>query len=1087
MGNSLSGIRDNRSRGSVHEFVTSTVRPESRLSIVSAYFTAAAYGAQRGSLDAIKSARFLFGEPRFLSVADADALSPPAFAITEDGLSLSSQLGTRVEAMQCANWIRSRVEVRSVRRTGLLHGKMIHVHDGAREHALIGSSNFTLRGLGFTNKPNLELNLVVDGDRDRADLLAWFDEAWNDDALTTDVKAEVLARLERLYTHNAPEFIYYKTLFHLFESYLRDRELEDRRGTEALTDSAVWNMLFDFQRDGVRALLGKLDRHGGCILADSVGLGKTLTALAVVKHFESARKRVLVLAPKKLRENWTAYLSNNAELNPLKADGFRYEVLSHTDLSRESGHVGNVDLSTHDWSDYDLVVIDESHNFRNAGGSRYRCLIEKALRPNPKMNVLLLSATPVNNDLLDLKAQLDLVAHDRPDAFQPLGVPNLSGLIGDARRKFAAWAGKGGRDATALMNSLPTGLTTLLDGVSIARSRRHIERHYAASLDLIGRFPTRERPQSIFIEIDRTRAFPSFAQVDASISGLKLALYNPFTYVRDEYKARYDQARYGATGHRPSGFDQANRERYLIAMMKVGFLKRLESSIASFGRTMDRMEARIDTRLADIGRLRDESTTESEPADAEEMDGDDELAGAFEVGRGLRYDLRHMHVERWAADLAHDRELIARLAAQAREITPERDAKLAELKALVAEKVANPSQNRDGSPNRKLILFTAYTDTAAYLYGQLRPFAQGLGIEVGLVAGSRCEATFGRARFQEVLTNFSPRSKKRAAMKGLRQDGEIDLLIATDCISEGQNLQDCDRLVNVDIHWNPVRLIQRFGRIDRIGAVADQVRMVNFWPTADLDRYLSLKDRVEARMALVDLSATGEDNLLAEARTAAEADLHWRDDQLRRLQNEVFDLEDAGEGVALTEFTLDDFRADLLHHVKQHRDRLADAPFGLHAIAPAETAGGRLDPGVIFCLRRRGEADQTSMRIAPLDPFYLVYVREDGSVRNGFASPKTVLSAFQALCLGRDAPIEALCDAFDEETECGAEMEQYSAAAEAAVRSITGDYGTRALSALTGVRGGKLADRAAQPKGAEDFELVTWLIVRPGANAKQEA
>lgn len=1080
MTKSLSGIRDNRSRGSVHEFVTSKIRPASKLSIVSAYFTAAAYGAQRETLDSIASARFLFGEPRFLSIADADALSPPAFAITEAGLSLVDQLRTRADAVQCARWIMDRVQVRSVRRGGLLHGKMIHVHDGAREHALIGSSNFTLRGLGFTDTPNLELNLVVDGDRDRADLLAWFDEAWNDDALTVDVKAEVLSRLERLYSHNAPEFIYYKTLFHLFESYLRDQELEDRKGSAALTDSAVWQMLFDFQQDGVRAILGKLEKHEGCILADSVGLGKTLSALAVIRYFEAARKRVLVLAPKKLRENWTAYLSNNAELNQLKDDAFRYDVLSHTDLSRDAGQVGNIDLATHDWSDYDLIVIDESHNFRNAGGSRYRRLVDKALRPGVRTKVLLLSATPVNNDLADLKAQLDLIAQDRPGAFQALGVPNLPAVIGDARRKFAAWAGRGGRDATALMNALPASLTTLLDGVSIARSRRHIERHYAASLDRIGRFPSRERPQSIFVEIDRTRTFPSFDEVDAAISRLKLALYNPIMYVRAEHKARYDEA-----GRRPSGFNQANRERYLIAMMKIGFLKRLESSISSFGRTMDRMEARIEARLADIERLSEGALGSGDAVDAEELDGDDELAAAFEVGRGLRYDLRHMDLDRWATDLTHDRELVARLAAQARDISPERDAKLAQLKALVADKVANPTQNRDGSANRKLILFTAYTDTAAYLYDQLGPFANGLGIDVGLVAGDRCQATYGRARFQDVLANFSPRSKRRSAIRGSGQAGEIDLLIATDCISEGQNLQDCDRLVNVDIHWNPVRLIQRFGRIDRIGSVAESIRMINFWPTADLDRYLSLKDRVEARMALADLSATGEDNLLAEARTAAEVDLHWRDDQLRRLQDEVFDLEDSGEGVGLTEFTLDDFRADLLHHIKQHRDALAAAPFGIHAVAPAEVGGGRLDPGAIFCLRRRGALDPRSVQVAPLDPFYLVYVRDDGSVRHGFAQPKTVLSAFQALCVGQSAPVEALCDAFDLETEQGARMDRYSELIMAAVRSVTGDYSARALSALTALRGGKLADQAVQPKGDGDFELVTWLVVRSGGSGKQ--
>ncbi|EHK53561.1 ATP-dependent helicase HEPA [Mesorhizobium alhagi CCNWXJ12-2] len=1048
----------------------------SRLSIVSAYFTSATYGRLSATLEPIHSMRFLFGEPRFLSSIESEYLNPPAFTLNEDNLALTEQLRQRSAARSCSDWIRSKVDVRSIRRAGLLHGKMIHVHDGAREHAMVGSSNFTLKGLGLIERPNIELNLVVDGDRDRKDLLSWFDEIWADEALTVDVKDEVLRHLEQMYRHSSPEFIYQKTLFHLFEEFLDDQAIEEERlGSIAFSDTAIWHMLYRFQRDGVRAVLGKLDRHGGCILADSVGLGKTLTALAVIKYHESRNQRVLVLCPKKLRENWTEYLAgNNSDLNPLRDDKFNYTVLSHTDLTRERGHVGDIDLSRINWAAYDLVVIDESHAFRNAAGSRYQRLIDEVVRAGVPTRVLMLSATPVNNDLADLKAQLGLIAKGKSDAFRSLGAPNLSSLIGDARRRFAEWTKSGERDAAALMARLPPALTTLLDGVSIARSRRHIERHYADTLDEIGRFPARLPPLSRFPGVDLVGSFPTFDEIDREIGQLNLALYNPFAFVLLEYRERYNER-----DRRTAGFDQANREKYLIAMMKIGFLKRLESSVSSFGHTMERIVGRIDRRLAEIEAFRDSrpaiSALETEFDD--EMEGDEDLASAFEVGGRLKYDLRHIQTDVWEAALRQDRERVAQLAATAAEVGPERDAKLAQLKELVSAKAWNPTINRDGARNRKVILFTAFSDTARYLYRELEPLARSHGMHSGLVTGSGCQATVGKARFQDVLANFAPRSKKRAAMRGM-PEAEIDLLIATDCISEGQNLQDADLLVNVDIHWNPVRLIQRFGRIDRIGSQTDTVQMVNFWPTEDLNRYLNLKDRVEARMALVDLSATGEDNLLAEARDAAEGEFHWRDEQLRRLQTEVFDLEEAGEGVSLTEFTLDEFRADLLAYARKNADQLRDAPLGLHALTPVQVEGGRFEPGVIFCLRRKGEAGEANVN--PLEPFYLVYVRDDGSIRHGFSQPKSILTALEALCSGRSKPFEALCDAFDDETEHGAKLERYDRLSANAVADIGRAYAARAAAGLAMGRGGKLDDSGAQARIESEYELITWLIVRPG-------
>lgn len=1086
-----SGIRDNRGRGAAASFLKEKAVAESKLSVVSAYFTTFAYCRLSSTLDEIGELRFLFGEPRFIDSVEGENLCPPAFSLDEDGLTLNDGLRKSGASEQCAKWIREKAEIRSIKRAGLMHGKLYHVHDGKRDHALVGSSNFTLKGLGLTEEPNIELNLIVDSDRDRDDLLAWFNELWTDETLTEDVKDEVLNRLERAYQHNSPEFVYFKTLFHLFNQFLADQTVEEERLNDArFTETAIWKMLFEFQRDGVRALLGKLDRHCGAILADSVGLGKTFIALAAIKWFELRNQRVLVLCPKKLRDNWTEFLvQNNNETNPLIEDRFSYTVLSHTDLTRSSGKVGDINLGTINWGNYDLVVIDESHNFRTASRgrasdngddyrpSRYEKLINDVIRAGFKTKVLMLSATPVNNDLSDLKSQLDLVLASKADAFVDLGISNLSTVIGEARKRFKDWIKGGGKDKDALIGRLPPSLFSLLDGVTIARSRRHVERHYASAMDAIGHFPERNRPISFFSQIDTEGAFPAFADVHDKIDGLRLALYSPLTFVKGEHKHRYD----------PGGnFDQGNRERFLIGIIKSGLLKRLESSVNSFGASMARLCDRIDARLADIEAFRKgQARTLAGVELDEEVEGDEELEEAFEVGGALKYNLAHMDVDRWAEALAEDRARLAGLKEAANAVSPDRDAKLEQLKAIISEKFANPTVNRAGEPNRKVIVFTAFSDTAHYLYQQLMSFAREKDFHAALVTGGgETKATLGKSRYQDILINFAPRAKNRKAMKGQPQDAEIDLLIATDCISEGQNLQDADLLVNFDIHWNPVRLIQRFGRIDRIGSLNDHIQMVNFWPTPDLNHYINLKGRVEARMALVDISATGEDNILADAKEALEADLKWRDKQLLRLKDEVFDLEEEREGVTLAEFSLEDFRADLLHFSKQHQTALEAAPMGISALVPPNGEGTNFDPGVIFCLKRRGKPTGKSQKaVGGLDPFFLVYVRDDGTIRHGYAAPKTILDAMRALCLSRTEPIAALCEAFDAETGKGEHMEAYDALAISAVNSIRANYATRALGALAATKGGKLADADSQPRSEGDFELITWLVIRADRDA----
>jgi hypothetical protein len=722
---------------------------------------------------------------------------------------------------------------------------MYHIAHNGTENAIMGSSNFTVRGLGLGTKyNNIELNLEVDSKRDTRDLKAWFDELWNDAELIEDVKQDVLLYLEQLYQNNTPEFIYYKTLFHIFETFLDDLEKSDILSEQLhLFDTEIWKALFEFQKDGVKAAINKIRRYNGCIIADSVGLGKTFEALAVIKYFELRNEKVLVLCPKKLRENWTVYLAqNNSDINPLVKDRFSYTVLSHTDLSRDSGWSGDINLETINWGNYDLVVIDESHNFRNnikskrdeSGNlirkSRYERLMDDIIKRGVKTKVLLLSATPVNNDLKDLRNQLYLIAEGGDAAFgESLGIASLRDTLADAQGKFTKWAKKSrDRKTSELLEELSSAFFKPLDELTIARSRKHIQKYYKDAIAQLGGFPERLKPISVFPEIDLKGEFMSYEQLNSEISKYQLSLFNPSKYVLLPYRSVYENK-----GVR--NFKQSDRERCLIGMMKVNFLKRLESSIHSFALTMDRTIKKIEdleTKIKNFKQLQqsrdaNQTVTFSDWM-IEDLD-DEELQDAVQVGQKLIFQIAHLDVETWLKDLKNDKEQLKKIYNSAQSISVERDAKLAELKELIAEKVKHPTTNKHGQPNRKVLVFTAFADTAVYLYEGLREWATGeLKINLALVTGGSAanKTTFGKNEFNHILTNFSPFAKKRAQIPSMQQDGEIDLLIATDCISEGQNLQDCDYLINYDIHWNPVRIIQRFGRCDRIGSPNHTVQLI---------------------------------------------------------------------------------------------------------------------------------------------------------------------------------------------------------------------------------------------------------------------
>jgi len=1104
-----SAIRDNYSYGTVGDFLKHAISSNSEVSIVSAYFTIYAYHQLKDNLDEIKNLRFLFGDPAFVKSVDPDKINTRGFRIEDDKISipLESRLTQGKVAKECSDWIKAKTEIRSMVKPNFLHGKLYHIRqEGGIEKAIAGSSNFTINGLGLGGSKNIELNLIIDGDRDRQELKSWFDSIWDDQTgLVEDVKDQVLKYLEQLYIENDPEFIYYKTLYHIFENYLDEQKrgglLDERTG---FYDSEIWNKLYDFQRDGVKGAINKILKHNGCIIADSVGLGKTYEALAVIKYFELLNNRVLVVCPKKLTGNWTIYqASQNHALNPLKKDRYNYTVLYHTDMGRESGksNANGIDLENFNWGAYDLVVIDESHNFRGnpmdnvkddgrIKMNRAKWLIEKVIKSGVKTKVLMLSATPVNNTLRDLRNQIAFITEGKEDAlFEACKIKDIGLTLKNAQAQFTSWADPKNRrrNMKGLLERLDSSFFKLLDELTIARSRKHIKSFYR--FDSVSSFPKRNKPYSVYPDIDIQRRFPSYDRINKQILEYRLSVFNPTAYVRPDRQQKYEEI----AGKQVLAFTQSDRENYLIGMMKVNFLKRLESSIESFEISLDRTIRKIESLEQKIIRFQgikipnQEESLDSYTPDEEELEENGDEQDEWQVGKKLKFDLADLELDRWLNDLKKDKDALVDILNNAKAVTPERDAKLKELQKLIENKIRNPIN----TSNKKVIVFTAFADTAQYIYDNIIDWARKeFGLYCSLVCGSYTQTTFGKNDYDSILLNFSPISKKRAKIASATQIGEIDILIATDCISEGQNLQDCDYLINYDIHWNPVRIIQRFGRIDRLESINKTIQLVNFWPTKDLDNYINLKERVEVRMALVDVTATSEDNILntEQIQELISDDLKYRDQQLKKLKDEVLDLEDMDETVSLTDFTLDDFRIELLNFIESNRRRLKDSPLGLYAIVPSpsgeyadrEFTSAEKDiikPGVIFCLAQKANSEGNEA-VNTLNPYFLVYIRDDGTVRYNYTNAKQILEIYRLLCQGRKTPYDKLCELFNEETQNGEKMDKYSDLLKAAVNAIVQIFKKRGNQKLTSDRGALLIPKAKQLNEMEDFELITWLIVR---------
>ena len=1066
----------------VRDDMAQTIKRGSKVSIAAACFSMYAYNELKKQLESVDELRFIFTSPTF--VTEKAEKQKREFYIprlsreqslygTEFEIKLRNEMTQKAIAQECADWIRRKVRFKS-NRTGENMGGFMTVSSPSEEAAYMPFGGFTTVDIGC-ERGNNSYNMVNRMEAPfSTQYIQLFDSLWNDRDKLQDVTDVIIDNITTAYNENSPEFIYFMMLYNVFSEFLDDLS-EDVLPNEAtgFKQSKIWSMLYDFQKDAVLAIINKLEKYNGCILADSVGLGKTFTALAVIKYYENRNKTVLVLCPKKLSENWNTYKDNYVN-NPIASDRLNYDVLFHTDLSRNGGVSNGLDLDRLNWGNYDLVVIDESHNFRNGAGThantqenRYVKLMDKVIRAGVKTKVLMLSATPVNNRFVDLKNQLALAyegnseyINEQLDTKKP-----IEEIFRQAQKAFNAWSKlePEARTTDALLRTLDFDFFEVLDSVTIARSRRHIEKYYDTAE--IGQFPQRLKPISLRSSMTDLNSAINYNQIYEQLMLLTLCIYTPSNYIFPSKLSKYIDL----THNKGNNLTQSGREQGIQRLMSINLLKRLESSVYSFKLTLSRILDLINGTIKAINDFEQYGSADLDMFEASdsEFDMEDSNTDFFTVGKKVKIELADMDYKTWRAELRQDADTLELLTLMIADITPEHDLKLQTLLNLLDDKMRHPIN--DG--NKKVLIFSAFSDTAEYLYDQVSRYMKDkYSLDTAVITGTidgRTTVKGLKATLNNVLTCFSPISKSRdVLMPGSKT--EIDILIATDCISEGQNLQDCDYLVNYDIHWNPVRIIQRFGRIDRIGSRNAYIQLVNFWPDMTLDDYINLKSRVETRMKISVMTSTGDDDLI---NPDEKGDLEYRKAQLKRLQEEVVDIEDMSTGISIMDLGLNEFRLDLLEYIKTHDD-LDKKPKGLHAVVPASEENPE---GVIFVLRNINNSINIDNQNR-IHPFYMVYIGIDGEIVCDYLNPKKLLDTVRLLCRGKKEPVLSLCRKFNEETNDGRNMEEVSSLLNDAINSIIDVKEESDIDSLFSAGG--TSALMSEISGLDDFGLICFLVVK---------
>lgn len=930
--------------------------------------------------------------------------------------------------------------------------------------------DFDCLGLHSDASNNLVLELKDEDNK----YLTLFKDQWNQSKY---LKADIIKNFKDLNRDLPPSLVYKLIIREIFNRINGSLNLKlDKIGLE---DSEIWKLLYKFQRDAVRGAIGKIETYGGCIIADSVGLGKTYEALAIIKYYELKNRNVLVLVPKKLKENWVIYKTNN-KLNNIGKDNLRYDLLNHTDLSRTRGKSGDIDLALINWGTYDLVVIDESHNFRNVptkrrmdGTSRYNRLLNDIIRSGTKTKVLMLSATPVNNKLNDLKNQIAFITEGHDNAFEKYGIKNIANLFSRAQGKFNDWIRNNNPDdirSDDLESVLGSGYFKILDMATIARSRKHIEKYYDNSK--LGKFPNRLPPLTVNSSIDTENNF-TINELYERIGSLKLASYKPINYVKPEKKAFYEE-KYDFKTKKGSTFKQVDRENSLIYLMRINLLKRLESSVDSFRLSVCRLLTSVQEN---INRVNNHSHSENDEVnfieEVESVDIDDPeeplVEELLEVGGKIKVKIQDMNIRSWIKDLEHDIKILRDLQREISDINLHRDAKFQKLKNLITKKFDDPINEG----NKKIIIFTTFTDTAKYIYQNLVEWLHdSQGVYSCLITGSDLNTNFKcKKDLSLYLINFSPKSKNRDQIL-TDNNIEIDVLICTDCISEGQNLQDCDYVINYDIHWNPVRIIQRFGRIDRIGSTNENIQLVNFFPDMDLDNYIDLVQRIKGKMKILTVSAAGEEDVI-DKKSSDMKDLEYRKKQLKELQNQVLNLEDVGGSISITDLTLNDFKMDLdstSDDESKELKKLSSPSFSV-----VKSNSDFIQKGIIFCLKDNSPDNENFLNSNFIYPYFLSYKSLSGSQNIPVTQPKRILDCLRKLCIDAvDVDSKAVSN-FSKCSNGFEDMKVYEKLLKSVIHEIKGTKEQIVLDTLATPGGTSIFDGGLVDQS--HMELVSYLII----------
>ena len=1069
-----------------------SIKPNSKIKIVASYFSIYAFEALKDELSKIGELQFIFPTPTFVSKGITDKLKKEKREYyipkhmnenmlygTDFEIRLRNQLTQKVIAKECADWVKNKVTFKSnITPNGIPN--FIYVDNGENESVYMPINGFTSTDLGC-EKDNMMFNLInkLDGDYTRQ-FFNQFKNVWDDDATLEDVTTSITDYISSAYIDNAPEYIYFITLYNIFNEFLDDIMSEDYMPNErtGYKNSIIWNKLYNFQRDGAIGIINKLEKYNGCILADSVGLGKTFTALAVMKYYASRNKNILVLTPKKLANNWNKY-RDNVKTNLFYKDGIHFDVLYHTDLGRKKGISNGHDLSQFNWDNYDLVVIDESHNFRNANSykdkeTRYDFLLKHVMNDGVKTKVLMLSATPVNNRFNDLKNQLALAYGENVNEFNEKleTEKTVETILKNAQQQFNEWSKLPVEERTSkrLMDSLDIDFSILLDNVTIARSRKHITKYYDTKD--IGKFPTRLRPESYYCDIADSNDFLGYNDIFESLMGLTMGVYAPMDYVQPSKIHKYEELYDTNVGR--ATLKQVNRERALQRLMTINMLKRLESCVDSFRITLKKIKEVNQNTLKSIidfeNHKSEHKNYELNQIDEDDFDNDDfDITNESTLGK-VKIDFADMDLKLWKNDLKSDIDTLDTLYDLMMIVSPDKDLKLRKLLSLIDNKINNPINPN----NKKVLIFSAFADTTNYLYDNISSYVKDkYGLNTARIQGAQSGNTAtidGDKETDRLLALFSPKSKERDVVYPNDKNVNIDILIATDCISEGQNLQDCDLCINYDIHWNPVRIVQRFGRIDRIGSVNEYIKLINFWPNVSLDSYINLNARVENRMKLVDATATGDDNIIS----SEQADLDYRKQQLKKLQDgDLQDLEDVDGSITITDLGLNEFRMDVVSYIKEHGEP-KNIPNGLYAVVRHDD-NANIQKGVIYVLKNKVD-DINIGKKNRLHPYYLVYLDEQGNVINNHMEVKQILDVIRKTCKNQTEPIKDLCHQFSKETKDGYKMDKYSELLNKSIESIIDVKETNDIYSL--FNNGSDVLFSGNIKGLDDFELIAFVVIK---------